>query len=482
MTPIDQNFLEKVRQWIEEHKEGMIADIQRFASIPSVSRADLAEEGMPFGRDCDNMLNFALERGEQLGFYALNHDGYCGSIGMGEVQDSIAIVGHLDVVPEGDGWVYPPYAASRPHQDWLVGRGVSDNKGPAVMGLYAMMMLRDLNVPLKHGLRLICGLAEETGMQDLQHFMDTQVPPAIALVPDAGFPVNYAQKGSLSAHIGLDISNSSVLKSFSGGLADNMVPERAQTQLALGYADVQGALSQNGVTLGDELSLAQADDGCILSAKGVSAHAADPEKGKSAFAILANALLKSKLLDPVAHKAMSTLAHITSDCYGIALGIDGEDPDSGKTTLNLGVAYMEEGVLVLHIDSRQSIAADIPAVEEALKQFCAKNDVQLRMLKTTSPFYIDPKDPKAQVLADIFAQLSGMEAEPYTMGGGTYSRVMNMAITYGPGLPAPLPETPFALPENHGGAHQPDEVLYIPNLLKALEIYAVAIVELDKLI
>ena len=482
MTSIDQSFLEKVRLWIEEHKEQMVADIQRFAGVPSVSRADLAEEGMPFGPDCNHMLEFALQRGQELGFYALNHDGYCGSIGMGEVKDSIAIVGHLDVVPEGDGWVYPPYAASRPHEDWLVGRGVSDNKGPAVMGLYAMMMLRDLNVPLKHGVRLICGLSEETGMQDLEYFMKTQELPAIALVPDAGFPVNYAQKGSLSAHIALDISASKVLKSFAGGLADNIVPEKAQAQLSVSYADTQTAFTQSGVKLGGEISLTQDGDGCIVSAKGISAHAADPEKGKSAFSLLANALLKSGLLDPPAHKAMGTLAHITSDCYGIAVGIDGEDPDSGKTTMSLGVAYMDEGALVLHIDSRQSIAADIPAVEAALKQFCAQNDVQLRMLNTSSPFYIDPKDPKALALADIFTQLSGMEAEPYTMGGGTYSRVMDMAITYGPGLPTPLPEMPFTLPENHGGAHQPDEVLYIPNLLKALEIYAVAIKELDELI
>ena len=38
-------------------------EIQRFCRIRSVSRADLAEEGAPFGRECREMLEFAPLRG-----------------------------------------------------------------------------------------------------------------------------------------------------------------------------------------------------------------------------------------------------------------------------------------------------------------------------------------------------------------------------------------------------------------------------------
>ena len=95
-------------------------------------------------------------------------DGYAGSVTLGDAENSIGIIAHLDVVPEGGNWIYPPYdAVYLPENDALIGRGVDDNKGPAVAGLFAMRMLREFGHPLRHGIKLICGLSEETGMKFL---------------------------------------------------------------------------------------------------------------------------------------------------------------------------------------------------------------------------------------------------------------------------------------------------------------------------
>ena len=48
---ITNTLNEKIDAWIEAHREELIADIQAFARIRSVSRADLAEPGAPFGPD-----------------------------------------------------------------------------------------------------------------------------------------------------------------------------------------------------------------------------------------------------------------------------------------------------------------------------------------------------------------------------------------------------------------------------------------------
>ena len=65
--------------------------------------------------------------------------------------------------------IIPPFGATYIEEyDAMVGRGVSDNKGPWVACLFAMRMLRDLGWPLRHGIRLMCGMSEETGMQDMQ--------------------------------------------------------------------------------------------------------------------------------------------------------------------------------------------------------------------------------------------------------------------------------------------------------------------------
>ena len=153
-------FIAKAQEWIEAHKEEIIAELQGFARIRSVSRADLAEPNAPFGPECRTMLDYALNRTREMGFEAIDHEGYCGEAAMGDINNAIGIIAHLDVVPEGDKWVYPPYGATRVEDDFLIGRGVGDNKGPAVMALYIMKMFRDMNYPLNHGVRLIYGCSE----------------------------------------------------------------------------------------------------------------------------------------------------------------------------------------------------------------------------------------------------------------------------------------------------------------------------------
>lgn len=55
---------------------------------------------------------------------------------MGEGEDLIGILCHVDVVPEGDGWVHDPFDVQIADGK-LYGRGVCDDKGPAIIALYA---------------------------------------------------------------------------------------------------------------------------------------------------------------------------------------------------------------------------------------------------------------------------------------------------------------------------------------------------------
>jgi succinyl-diaminopimelate desuccinylase len=71
----------------------------------------ITEPEAPFGKGPAQALKKALEIAKDLGFSTSNLDGYIGYAEYGSGEDYIAILGHLDVVPEGDGWKYPPYAA-----------------------------------------------------------------------------------------------------------------------------------------------------------------------------------------------------------------------------------------------------------------------------------------------------------------------------------------------------------------------------------
>lgn len=88
-----------IHTWLDAHKEEMIAVLKDWVSIPSVSRAELAAPGAPYGPDCRRMLDRALSTAEAFGFHTEDHAGYCGSVVFGSGEKEIGIAAHLDVVP-----------------------------------------------------------------------------------------------------------------------------------------------------------------------------------------------------------------------------------------------------------------------------------------------------------------------------------------------------------------------------------------------
>ena len=93
-----RSFRQTARAWIDAHAEEMIADLQAFTRIRSVSRADLAAPGAPFGPECRQMLDFALDHARKMGFETEDHEGYCGSAIYGDKNNALGIIAHIDVV------------------------------------------------------------------------------------------------------------------------------------------------------------------------------------------------------------------------------------------------------------------------------------------------------------------------------------------------------------------------------------------------
>lgn len=476
MKPISREFIERCERWIQLHRQEMIEDIQSFVRIRSVSNAQAARPGMPFGPECGRMLSFALDRARQLGFEVEDHEGYCGSVYLGNRESTLGYMAHLDTVPEGEGWIYPPFACVQV-EDCLIGRGVQDNKGPAVVGLYLLRMFRDLMVPMRHGLELVLGVSEETGMQDLSYYAEHVRQPALSLVADGGFPLNYAQKGSLSACISLPADRS--ILDFEGGTVDNVVPAQASALLPVQLEEAREAFERAGLDLEEEYALAEAPEGVRIHCRGVAAHAAAPEGGRSAIHRLAQGLAASGLMGTDAQKTFEVIARVTGDTSGAVAGIACEDDETGKTTMVLGVAHLKEGRIGLHVDARLSLAADLEGVQRNFRAYLGAYGFRVDQLSVTRPFYIPKDDPKAECLSQLYQQITGCNLPPYTMGGGTYSRVVPDAITFGPGRPEAASDFPVEIPAGHGGGHQPDEIVYVEDLCEALLVYAVAMAALD---
>jgi succinyl-diaminopimelate desuccinylase len=100
----------------------------------------------------------------------------------------------------------------------------------------------------------------------------------------------------------------------------------------------------------------------------------------------------------------------------------------------------------------------------------------------SEPFYIPVDDPRVTALMALYKDVTGRDDPPYAMGGGTYSRAVPGAISFGPGMPGSKRDYSAFLPEGHGGAHGRDEVLPIDKLLTCSKIYVAALAELDGVI
>lgn len=185
---------EKLLQKIDEIAEEMLEGIKKIVSIDSVYATP--KEGMPYGEGIHEALETTLKLAESLGFETENVDHQMGIAKYGEGDDSdyVGIIGHLDVVPTGDGWHHPPFSAYE-ENGRIYARGILDNKGPILSCLYALYAIKELNIQLKRPVWILFGTNEETGFDDLKHYLTVKKPPTMGWTPDCKYPVVYAERG-----------------------------------------------------------------------------------------------------------------------------------------------------------------------------------------------------------------------------------------------------------------------------------------------
>ncbi len=479
----EQEWLARITPWVAAHQEQLIADLTEWIAIPSVSRADQALPGAPFGPQCANVLTHALELAGEAGFRTEQHDGYAGSIIYGEYKHDIGLISHLDVVPAGDNWTYPPFSLTR-RDDFLIGRGVADNKGPAILNLYLLKLIRDLNIPLHHNLRILYGLAEETTMADLRWYAEHGPVPRLSLVTDGKFPVNFAQKGQIS--FTLQIPSAGLLARLRAGNASNSVPARANLALDItATPELKKKIAALHGPAAGKVSLHKTDTGAaLLVAEGKAGHAAFPDNTLNAAPLLLSALTELQLLPAHEHQLANALVQLFASPFGEGAGLAINDAPSGRLTLNAGFWQSEaEGSLSIHADIRYPVTAEGAAIIARLQQQLARlhSDIQLQATwRDVAPFYWPENDPVLTLLQHSWNEVSGRSDAPYAMGGVTHSKVLPRAITFGPGYVRTRENSPNFLPEGHGLPHGADESLHLPTLFNALPVYLLALIRLDR--
>ncbi len=467
--------MQKLETLIDSYYDDMVKDIQRLVKIKSVR--DEPKGNMPFGEGVQKVLEEALAMSKELGFETTNIDNYAGVASYGDGEEDIAIIAHLDVVPEGDGWTHPPYSAT--YKDGVIyGRGVSDNKGPAIIGLYAIKALIESGVDINKKLKVIFGTNEESGMVDLKYYAKNVGTPSLSLVPDASFPVVKGEKGIMSFKFQSLMENKELtskvrVKSGFGGNAVNSVPDYAELVLDVDDLDsFKSYIESYNSTSEDKVELIEDDTTIKLIARGVSAHGSRPETGKNANSILFKSL--SDLIKE-SETILSTFVKLYLDKiafyhHGEKIGCEFEDEESGKLAFNPGLMSILENAIEVAVNIRFPVTYSAKQVYQGMQKTIEGLPVTIIEGSDSSPYYHDDDNTVIKQLMSIYQDYSkDYDSKPLVMGGGTYSRVISNSYTFGPGFPW-----------SKSNAHQPDEQASMKDIILATKIYAQTLYKLTR--
>ncbi len=452
-----------IQEFIKGRKDEMVRSLQGCIRIPSVYDDD--RSGYPYGQNVHRCLDYVLDLARDMGFLVENMDNQVGWCEYGQGQEMIAVLGHLDVVPEGEGWTVPPYEGCVTDGK-LYGRGSMDDKGPTIAALYALQALKETGAPLKRRIRLIFGLNEETGSADMKYYLSHGGEvPVMGITPDGEYPVINGEKGLVTEVFARTLHQQGEIRlvELQGGTAHNIVPSRAAARLACSHQQARQIAAMGA----DQVSCTVEDSGVLVEAFGVSAHGGSPQEGENAIGRLMQFLHRLPLEGDLKQVVGLLAEKIGMEYDGRSLGIAMEDEVSGLLTMNLGVVRADAGQIEVKLNYRYPVTHSFEECGPVVKAAFEQAGLHQTYLQHKPRIYMAPDSPLVQKLLKVYRDYTGQAAQPKCIGGGTYAKMMPNTLAFGP-----------IFPGDEVREHKPDEFIELDRLLDNAILLAAAMREL----
>lgn len=407
---------------ILEYKDELMADLKTLLRFESVDGAN--------NEECKNALDFVLQRAKDFGLSAEQVTDKSAHITLGDKGRLCGVLSHLDVVPAGGNWSVPAFDLTE-KDGRLYGRGIADDKGAALINLYCLRAIKESGIDGKNALRAIYGIAEETGMEDMDGYFEQMPVPDMSFTPDSEYGIGFAEKGIL--HFKVSCKNDAkVLTQFHAGNAVNAVPDTAYAIVDSSSYDETELMKLADESKGN-FEFQNTIDGLMIISKGVAAHACMPEKGLNAASalvdLLSNAYENADL--GVICTFLNYAVHNETD--GRSFGLKMSDCVSGALTLNLGIVDIEDEIASAQIDIRYPVTVNGDLIIKQFKKVAGNSDLSVEVTGHEKPLYVEKNSELVNLLSEAYESVTGEEAELYTTGGGTYARKLGgKGVGFGP--------------------------------------------------
>lgn len=435
---------------ILEYKDDILRDLDELLRIRSVSAED--------PRACREALDWMLKKAESFGLVTKNIDGKAGHAELGNGGKLCATLTHLDVVPEGNGWTCNPFELTE-KDGMLLGRGVADDKGSALITLYCLKILKDHGVIGKNTLRAIFGTDEEVGMTDVQVYFSKEPVPDMSFTPDSNYGICSAEKGILHLEVSTKDHNPRIITELRGGTANNAVPDTAYALLYCNEND-DHQLMRLADARRAEFEFKYTIEGLMVICHGRASHACEPQLGLNAVLELINLLSSNFALQDLGDLISFISTNFNLEYDGTSLGMKMRDSQSGALTACLSTISIDENGARATIDIRYPVTFGGKELIKRVKRAAERERVDVKVLSHSLPLCLDDSKPIINILRDAYKEVTGAEPDMYSTGGGTYARHLGgNGVAFGP-----------IFPGEDGRLHNSDEGISQESFFKHAEI------------
>lgn len=414
-----------------EYFADIVKNVSQIIKFDSTQKP--AKDGMPFGEENAKCLEFFLSLAEFLGFETKNYDNYVGEVVWGEGEE-FAVLAHLDVVPAGNGWAHDPFGGEIDEVNKKIwGRGAMDDKGPAIISLYAMYALKESGFKPGKKIKLILGCNEETGWACIDHYNKVAHMPETGISPDANFPVIYAEKGIL--HLKFRFPAKGVqFRGLKGGSLSNMVCDYCEVICDGGEPEKYGLVRE----------------GKKVISRGKSAHGSTPHKGVNAIPAMLEFLGLDEMKDLL---------------FDEKFGVGEFEDQTGRLTFSPDLISQEGDGIFVTCDVRYPATMCRSTVLDEID----KRGISYEIMHEQAPLFNDADGELISTLLNVYNEVTGKNAKPLAIGGGTYARALKCGAAFGP--------------EEEGEEetiHQANEYITFEKIDKCFNMYKLALERLCK--
>lgn len=284
-------------------------------------------------------------------------------------------------------------------------------------------------------------------MEDARYFTAHYKAPDLSLVPDCGFPVCIAQRGSMTLSVEIPFEPAVVFRQSNN---PSVTPEEIAAFLP---------------------------DGRTLQARGDSAHIFNAGGTDNAVVRMLRQLGEAY---PQEEARLAALAAAIDSWHGETLDIAYVDELSGPLQMGATQLCHEDGRLQARIFIIVPVSANADDIAARANAAVQKIGASARKLRARPSCSFRTDHPAIGVLTRVYNEVMGQESEPFVMSGGNYAAYLPNALGFGPGMPG-REFPPHIFRPGRGDYHQCDESEDVEHLLNFMRVYAAGIAALDQI-